>query len=68
MPIKAKMKNDTVGLGVELRETKKGPEKKVELLDAKKVRKKDLEDQKKRVKLQQMFYGNDDVERYLGGG
>lgn len=68
VPIKVKVKNDTVGLGVELRETKKGPEKNVELLDAKKVRKKNLEDRKKREKLQQMFYGNDDVERYLGGG
>ena len=67
-PIKAKVKNDTVGLGVELREPKDMPEQKMERLDAKKVRKKELEDRKKREKLQQIFYGNDDVEKYLGGG
>ena len=68
IPIKAKVKNDTVGLGVEVIESKKIPEKKVELLDAKKVRKKDLEDRRKREKLQEIFYGNEDVEKYLGGG
>ena len=67
-PIKAKVKNDTVGLGVELREPKYEPEKKTERLDAKKVRKKELEDRRKREKLQQIFYGNDDVEKYLGEG
>ena len=67
VPIKAKVKNDTVGLGVELRELKEKPEKKTEKLDAKKVRKKELEDRRKREKLQQIFYGNDDVEKYLGG-
>ena len=67
-PIKAKVKNDTVGLGVELRESKNLPEKKMERLDAKKVRKTELEDRSKRERLQQIFYGNDDVEKYLGGG
>ncbi|KAK0512419.1 hypothetical protein JMJ35_005547 [Cladonia borealis] len=67
-PIKAKVKNDTVGLGVELREPKDKSKKKKERLDAKKVRKKELEDRRKREKLQQIFYGNDDVEKYLGGG
>ena len=67
-PIKAKVKNDTVGLGVELREPRNKPEKKTERLDAKKVRKKELEDRRKREKLQQIFYGNDDVEKYLGSG
>ena len=68
VPIKAKVKNNTVGLGVELREPKDIPEEKMEKLDAKKVRKKELEDRRKREKLQQIFYGNDDVEKYLGGG
>ncbi len=67
VPIKAKVKNDTVGLGVEFRELKNIPEEKMERLDAKKVRKKELEDRRKREKLQQIFYGNDDVEKYLGG-
>ena len=67
VPIKAKVKNNTVGLGIELRESKDVPEEKMERLDAKKVRKKEQEDRRKREKLQQIFYGNDDVEKYLGG-
>lgn len=67
VPIKAKVKNNTVGLGVELKEPKDLPKEKVDRLDAKKVRKKELEDRRKREKLQQIFYGNDDVEKYLGG-
>lgn len=68
VPIKAKVKNNTVGLGVELREPRDTPEERREKLDAKKVRKKELEDRRKREKLQQIFYGNDDLEKYLGGG
>lgn len=63
-PLKGVMKNDTVGLGV-----KKGQvvgKKVVRRLDAKCVRRKDDEDRRKGQKLQQMFYGNADVERYLG--
>lgn len=68
-PIKAKVKNDTVGLGVELkRNKKKPPDAEVERMDAKQVRKKDMEDRRKRERLQEMFYSNDDVEYYLGGG
>ena len=67
MPIKAKVKNNTVGLGVDLKEPKDIPQEKLEKLDAKKVRKKELEDRRKREKLQQIFYGNDEVEKYLGG-
>ena len=67
-PIKARVKNDTVGLGVVLRGPKVKSEKNLKKLDAKKVRKKELEDRRKRETLQQIFYGNDDVERYLGGG
>lgn len=65
-PIKAKVKNDTVGLGVQLKEIKDAPRKKVESLNVKQARKKDLEDRKKRERLQEMFYRNDDVEKYLG--
>ncbi|KAG7005432.1 hypothetical protein G7Y79_00019g046120 [Physcia stellaris] len=67
VPIKAKLKNDTVGLGVE-RAISKGQvvAKKVERLDAKGVRRKELEGKKREKRLQQMFYGADDVEKYLG--
>lgn len=68
-PIKVKIKNDTVGLGVEKLEgsnlAKHRPVE-VQKLDAKQVRNKELEGRKTRVKLQKMIYGNDDVEKYLG--
>lgn len=67
-PIKARPKHDTVGLGVKLDNVKRVQQKKVQCLNAKQARKKDLEDRKKRKRLQEMFYRNDDVERYLGGG
>ena len=67
-PIKPKVKNDTVGLGVKLKSNKKPQNAKVERMDAKQVRRKDIEDRRKWERLQEMFYGNDDVEKYLGGG
>ena len=65
-PIKAKAKNDTVGLGLKIPEAKKAVAR-VEMLDAGKVRKKDKEDKKRRDKLQEMFYQTEDIEKYLGG-
>ena len=68
-PIKAQAKNDTVGLGVKMMMKKKAPpDTKLKKLDAKQVRKKDIEDRRKRERLQETFYGNDDVERYFAGG
>ena len=67
-PVKAKMKNDTVGLGVKIKGNRKTPDAKVEKLDAKRLRKKDVEDKKKWERLQDLFYRNDDVEKYLGCG
>ena len=68
VPIKGKVKNDTVGLGVEFgKKGKKVIDKKVEKLDAKKVRKMDEVGRRKGERLREMFYRNDDVERYLGG-
>jgi hypothetical protein len=69
-PIKPKSKNDKLGLGLvvpkaELEKFKR--EKRVEKLDAGKVRKLDEKDRRKRERLQEMFYRNDDVERYLNG-
>ena len=65
-PVKAKMKNDTVGLGVKVKRNKKHPDPKIERMDAKQVRKKDTDDRSKREKLHEMFYRNDDIEKYLG--
>ena len=64
-PIKAKVKNDTVGLGLKIPQGKKAVAR-VEVLDAGKVRKKDKEDKKRRDKLQEVFYQNEDIEKYLG--
>ena len=66
-PLKGKVKNDTVGLGVKAaRKTRLVVENKVQTLDAKGLRKRDVEDRKKRERLQEMFYGNGELERYLG--
>ena len=47
---------------------KKPLDARIERMDAKQIRKKDTEDRRKWERLQQMFYGNDDAEKYLGGG
>lgn len=67
-PVKAQVKNDTVGLGVGLNGIGKNSEGKVKRLDAKRTRQRDMEDRRKFQRLQEMFYMNDDVEKYLGGG
>ncbi|KAF2804786.1 uncharacterized protein BDZ99DRAFT_143106 [Mytilinidion resinicola] len=68
-PIKAKEKRDTVGLGMKLKSSKDGKphvQKRPINLDASKIRKMHDEDKKKHKKLVKLFYGNDDVEKYLG--
>ncbi|GAD98164.1 G-patch domain protein, putative [Paecilomyces variotii No. 5] len=70
-PIKSRVKNDTVGLGVKIDPIKAKAavkEAKVQKLNAKEVRKMEMEGKKKRERLQEMFYRNEDIERYLGGG
>lgn len=67
-PIKAIVKNDTVGLGAKTKGSKKPTDTKVVEMDAKQVRRMDIEDRRKRERLQEMFYGNGDVEKHLGGG
>lgn len=71
-PLKARVKNDTLGLGVKLsnrRGEREQEQKPVQQrrLDAKGVRKQEKEERKKREKLHQMFYASVDVEKYLGG-
>lgn len=73
-PLVPKEKRDKLGLGI----NKKDYEKKSALggasaadvkagkLDAGKIKKLALVEKKKHEKLQRMFYGNDEVERYLG--
>ncbi|KAM0180825.1 hypothetical protein ACHAPF_002118 [Botrytis cinerea] len=68
-PIKTKPKDDKLGIGVVM--PKKGEIRKKEKpqkLDAGKVRNLHEKDRRKGEKLREMFYRNDDVERYLRGG
>jgi hypothetical protein len=68
-PIKPKPKDDKLGIGVVLPpERERLKKKKLEKLDAGKVRKMYEKDKRKGERLREMFYRNDDVERYLGKG
>ena len=70
-PIKAKPKDDKMGLGLVFpREKGAGIVKKdvKEKLDAGKVRKLEERDRRKREKLQELFYRSEDLDRYLGSG
>jgi len=70
-PIKAKEKNDKLGIGVvlpkdkDLERMKRVREVK---LDAGKVRKMAEKEKRRTEKLREAFYMSEDVERYLGGG
>jgi len=68
-PLKAKPKDDTLGLGVmapkDLAAWKK---ERPQTLDAGKVRKMAQEDRKRRDRLRQRLYGSVDLEKYLGTG
>jgi len=66
-PIKAKAKDDKMGIGVVLPKAgERRKKEKVEKLDAGKVRKLQEKDKKRAERLRDIFYRNDDVERYLG--
>lgn len=72
-PVKAKPKEDRLGVGVVVPKDgaakKKAKEKeKPKLLDAKKVRKMAAEDRKRADRLQKELFGRVDLERYLGPG
>lgn len=68
-PLKPVPKDDTRGLGLVVPKEFEGKkkEKKPALLHAGKVRKMAQEDRNKADKLRQHFYGNPDLDRYLGG-
>ncbi|RDW80849.1 hypothetical protein BP5796_05547 [Coleophoma crateriformis] len=67
-PIKAKPKDDKLGLGLVLpKASERMKKEKPVKLDAGKVRKLHEKDKKKAEKLREMFYRNDDLQRYLGG-
>ena len=66
-PIKTRPKDDKMGIGVVLpEEADRRKKDKIKKLDAGKTRKAYEKDKKKAERLREMFYRNDDVERYLG--
>ncbi|KAL4961780.1 putative G-patch domain protein [Aspergillus stella-maris] len=71
VPVKGKMKADTVGLGavvpISSSATKKRKEK-VQKLNAKQVRKGHFDARRKGDKLRELFYQDDEVLRHLGKG
>lgn len=76
-PVKPKEKRDTIGLGVDTEDPerstgkqRRGHESKKALtnLDAGKIQRMDVESRKRDERLRQMFYSNDEVEKYLGAG
>lgn len=70
-PVKAKPKEDRLGVGVVVPKDgamKKKEKEKPKLLDAKKVRKMAAEDRKRADRLQRELFGRVDLEKYLGPG
>ena len=72
VPIKSKIKNDTVGLGIETKPSNDGSLLEVRAdgvkrLNAKEVRMQEEAGRKRAQKLQQNFYG-EDLSKYLGPG
>lgn len=72
-PVKAKPKEDRLGVGVVVPRAGDGPTKRKErerpkLLDAKKVRKMAAEDRKRADRLQRELFGRVDLDKFLGPG
>ncbi|RYP16842.1 hypothetical protein DL765_004863 [Monosporascus sp. GIB2] len=68
-PLKAKPKEDTLGIGFEVpKDFVPKKKEKVQTYDAKRVRKMVAEDKKRLEKLRERVFGNSDIEKYLGGG
>ncbi|EAW12937.1 putative G-patch domain protein [Aspergillus clavatus NRRL 1] len=75
-PLKGRLKVDTVGLGAEVGREGKGKKgaaaagtpTKVQKLNAKEVRKGHFDAKRRGQRLREIFYQNDDVQRYLSGG
>lgn len=74
-PVKVREKRDRAGIDVERddmdsksRRKKPEPERPVQRLDAGKIKQLEVEARKRDQRLRDMFYGNDEVEKYLGHG
>jgi hypothetical protein len=67
-PVKAKAKDDKLGIGIEVPRGLPPPKKKERLLDAKKVRKMALDEKKRAARIRQELFGDGKLEKYLGPG
>ncbi|KAG7287938.1 hypothetical protein NEMBOFW57_007457 [Staphylotrichum longicolle] len=67
-PVKAKVKDDNLGIGMELPKGLPPRKKKEQLLDAKKVRKMALEERKKAARIREELFGDGKLDKYLGSG
>jgi hypothetical protein len=67
-PVKAKVKDDNLGIGMKVPKGLPPPKKKEQLLDAKKVRKMAAEEKKKADRIRQDLFGDGKLEKYLGPG
>lgn len=67
-PIKPKVKEDNLGIGMEVPKGLPPPKKKEQLLDAKKVRKMALEEKKRTARIREQLFGDGRLEKYLGPG
>lgn len=65
-PIKAVPKNETVGLGAKAGKVKTVKKTKDAILDAGQVRRMHAENKRKTERLRELFYGKDDIQKYLG--
>ncbi|KAL2023072.1 hypothetical protein VTK56DRAFT_3982 [Thermocarpiscus australiensis] len=67
-PVKAKVKDDNLGVGMHLPKNLPPPKKKEQPLDAKKVRKMAREEKRRGEKIRQELFGDGKLEKYLGSG
>ncbi|KAH8912597.1 hypothetical protein BR93DRAFT_86821 [Coniochaeta sp. PMI_546] len=67
-PLKAKPKDDKIGIGVVVPKDVPKKKEKPQNLDAGKVRKMAQRDKKRAEQLRRQFFGNPDLEKYLGPG
>ncbi|KAK0643574.1 hypothetical protein B0T16DRAFT_185648 [Cercophora newfieldiana] len=66
-PVKTKVKDDKLGIGMEVPKNLP-PKKKETMLDAKKVRKMAEEEKRRAARIRQQLFQRDDLEKYLGPG
>lgn len=67
-PLKPTPKDDKIGIGVEVPKDMPKKKEKAQKLDAGKVRKMAQRDKRRADQLRREFYGNSDLEKYLGPG